>query len=205
MERGGSAVRLRNLLIEPRIDNSFRPRDAVRCQPDWLRQFACRDQIIDGGATEARPLYEMRNRNERDGVHEGALLSIDHGRQTSASPLESQGENVHIAASGAPALRRSLRLDGLRSYGVCATVAGIALGLAACAHTPRPALVQDFPPAPVELNAALPKPSVLPPNATLGDIMRAHLADSEAFQQLAAEVRTWRAWWADQAAENSKR
>lgn len=78
-----------------------------------------------------------------------------------------------------------------------------ALSLAACAHT-RPALVQQFPPAPVaDLKSPIPSMAKLPDSAKLSDVMKAHLADAEAFQQLANEIRTWRAWWADQSAANA--
>ena len=70
-----------------------------------------------------------------------------------------------------------------------------ALALTACGTPTRPALTQAFPPAPVDLKSPLPAASQLPPTATLRDIMSAHLKDSEALQELSAEVGTWRAWW----------
>jgi len=74
-----------------------------------------------------------------------------------------------------------------------------ALTLAACAHTP-PILTPAFPNPPVQLNAPLPQFSTLPPNANLRDVLEAHLKDVEGFQELTAEVRAWRQWYAEQAA-----
>ena len=71
--------------------------------------------------------------------------------------------------------------------------------LTACTHTP--VLTQPFPPSPVaNLGAPLPMMSKLPEKAALSDIMRAHLADAEAFQHLVAEIQTWRAWFIAQSA-----
>ena len=71
--------------------------------------------------------------------------------------------------------------------------------LSACGTPGRPVLTQAFPAPPVDLKRPLPAPAALPKGAKLSDIMGAHLADSQAFQGLAAEVSAWRRWYSDQA------
>lgn len=80
-----------------------------------------------------------------------------------------------------------------------------ALLLTACAPTPRPVLTQVFPPSPVDLKSPLPVMTTLPEKASLSDIMRAHLADAEAFQQITAELKTWRAWYSAQSTAWSRK
>lgn len=88
--------------------------------------------------------------------------------------------------------------------GAFAAAATTCLALTACASHTRPALVQQFPPAPVsDLKSPIPSMAKLPDSAKLSDVMKAHLADAEAFQQLANEIRVWRQWWADQSAANA--
>ena len=60
-------------------------------------------------------------------------------------------------------------------------------------------MVQAFPPSPIDLKSSLPTQATLPKDAKLSDVMGAHLADSQAFQDAVSEVRVWRKWWADQA------
>lgn len=75
----------------------------------------------------------------------------------------------------------------------------LCLSLSSACGTQRPAMVQAFPQAPVDLKSALPVLTPLPEKATLSAIMAAHLSDVQAFGDLRAEVIGWRQWWQAQA------